>query len=341
MKKLVINFVYDCNNKDDMILDTLSYYAPLKSDRIIITKKSITIIAERGNKNRLDSVLTNTNSTLYAQLLKSITYVYLTEGKAFKIGNVSVDINGEIQTYSSKDIVNPCTKDLDIRFLLDRKQCKKIFDLLDSNENLLIAYICFIKGVDKQDFDLLWKSFNSIYSIISSSDKEFDKLRDTKTFIETNWSLMLRTNAYMDGENDKTLRQLRIREFVLNNFEDISKTKAYSEMIKSFRDCRMALLFKEIMPYRKDNLVNEGLFSSVDTHIEKQIAKGDKINCDLARFYVLKYSYFLRNKYFHAEKSSPIFILKKNNEIVELTKICEIMCLFLTDLFDCYVRYCK
>lgn len=341
MRKITINFEYCSRANDDMILDVHSYYNSTKTDHITITNKQIIIEAERGNKNKADNVLTNTNSTLYAQLLKAIVYVYMTEGHAFCIGDVLVDVNGETKKYESGDIINPCPYDLDARFILDKNQCQKIFEDKESNKNLLIAFICYIRGIRNQDFDWLWKAFNSIYSIISNKNKEFDKLCDVKRFVVDNWGGMVRTNAYMDKEDEKTIRTLRIREFVLNDFENLSKTKAYADMVMSFSDYRMALLFDEIMPYRKVNLLNQGLYHDVNTHLQKQISSGKKKNSDLARFYVLKYSYFLRNKYFHGEKSSPVFVLKKNNEIEEMEKICEIFSLFLADLFDCYHKYWK
>ena len=341
MKKITINFEYCCTGNDDVLLDVQSHYNSAKTDHVVITGKRIIIEAERGNKHTANNVLTNTNSTLYAQLLKAIVYVYMTEGKAFSLGEVFVNVNGEIKKYSAGEIINPCLTDLDNRFTVEKSQCEQIFDDIESNANLLIAYICYIKGIQEHDFDWLWKSFNSIYSIISIKDKEFDKLCDVKAFMVTNWSSMVRTNAYMEKENEPMLRTLRIREFVLNDYENLSKTQAYANMVKSFIDYRMAALFNEIMPYRRDNLVSEGLYHDVDSHIQYQIGASIKNNSDLARFYILKYSYFLRNKYFHAEKSAPVFVLKKNNEIDELDKICEILSLFLADLFDCYHMYCR
>ena len=341
MKKITINFEYCYTANDDVLLDVQSHYTSAKTDHIIITKKRIIIEAERGNKHTASNMLTNTNSTLYAQLLKAIVYVYMTGGKAFNLGEVFVDVNGEIKRYLAGEIINPCLSDLDNRFIVDRDQCRHIFDDIESNINLLIAYICYIRGVQEHDFDWLWKAFNSIYSIISTKDKEFDKLCDVKSFVVTNWPSMVRTNMYMDNENEQMLRKLRIREFVLNDYENLSKTKAYADMVKSFTDYRMAALFDEIMPYRRDNLISEGLYHDVDNHIQCQMGAGIKNNSDLARFYILKYSYFLRNKYFHAEKGAPVFVLKKNNEIDELDKICEILGLFLADLFDCYHMYCR
>lgn len=341
MRKIIINFEYCSTGNEEVILDVQSHYNAVKTDHIVITKKRIIIEAERGNKHTANNVLTNTNSTLYTQLLKAIVYVYMTEGHAFSIGTVVVDVNGETKSYSTEDILNPCPNDLDERFVLDKNKSQKVFDYIESNTNLLIAYICYIKGIQNQDFDWLWKAFNSIYSIISHRDKEFEKLCDVKRFIVANWSDMARTNIYMDKEDEKTLRSLRIRQFVLNDFENQSKTQAYADMVLSFEDYRMALLFNEIMPYRKDNLINKGLYNDVNRHIQNQISVRNKTNSDLARFYVLKYSYFLRNKYFHGEKSAPVFVLKKNNEIEELEKICEILSLFLADLFDCYDKYCK
>lgn len=341
MKKIVINFEYCSKANDEILLDVYSYYNSMKKDHILITNKRIIIEAERGCKHTASNVLTNTKSTLYAQLLKAIVYVYMTEGKAFCLGNVSVEVSGETINYNAEDIINPCLHDMDNQLTISKSQCKKIFENYGSNANLLIAFICYIKGIQENDFDWLWKSFNSVYSIISAKDKEFDKLCDVKKFITTNWVNMERTDKYMNNETKDSLRKLRIREFVLNDYENLSKTKAYADMVKSFEDCRMASLFNEIMPYRRDNLINEGLFHDVDSYLHRQIRAGTINNCDLARFYILKYSYFLRNKYFHAEKGAPVFVLRKNNEIIELDKICEILSLFLADLFDCYDKFCR
>ena len=97
MKKITINFEYCCTGNDDVLLDVQSHYNSAKTDHVVITGKRIIIEAERGNKHTANNVLTNTNSTLYAQLLKAIVYVYMTEGKAFSLGEVFVNVNDEIK----------------------------------------------------------------------------------------------------------------------------------------------------------------------------------------------------------------------------------------------------
>jgi len=336
-----VNIIFEYNNEcnSDILYSGITYYESNKFDHIEITNRSITISGSRGNKVNEENILTNTKSTFYEQLLKGIVYVYLSEGKRFKLGNVTVKCGEKEKKYESIEVLNPCMRDLDCNLIIQRTECEKIFSNSEKVKELLIAMISFIKGCENNDFDFLWKAFNSLYTCISGRDKEFEKLVDMKNFIQHNRMSMIKVTNKIDNDTMDDIRSFRIREFILNNFEDIGKTEAYANMVKSFSDYRMSQLFNEVMCYREDNLKHANLFSDVQNHITKCINRNQKDNIDLVRFYVLKYAYFLRNKYFHAEKSTPVFVLKKNNEIEEIEKINSVLKCLLSDLFNCCHLY--
>ena len=117
--------------------------------------------------------------------------------------------------------------------------------------------------------------------------------------------------------------------------------KAYVDTIKRFSDVRIINVFNDTLPYRIDALKADHLDCDVQNHITYVQTLNQTDNVELLCFYVLKYSYFIRNKYFHAEKAYPFFILKETAEIKEMRKLSEIFEYFLADLIRCNALYLK
>lgn len=102
---------------------------------------------------------------------------------------------------------------------------------------------------------------------------------------------------------------------------------------------RIISVFKDTLCYRIDALKNYSLEGDVNNHITQCQTLNQTDNIELLCFYVLKYSYFIRNKYFHAEKAHPFFILQKTLETEEMIKISGIFEHFLADLIRCNILY--
>ncbi len=130
-----------------------------------------------------------------------------------------------------------------------------------------------------------------------------------------------------------------IRDMILNNYDTDKKTKMFHDFILRFEDCRLNEMFSEILVYRKDYLQQFGLLISVEQHMTSKISENKKNNQDLLCFYILKYSYFLRNKYFHAEKIDSSFHLVKTREVENIGFINTVFQQFLHDLLSCNNRY--
>lgn len=314
-----------------------SYYADNHFDQIQIANRQIVIHGSRSKISSLSTLLFNTSSSLYRQIIKALSFYYLCTGDALLIEKITLKSNNS-ETYET-EFLQPFQKSLDpIQPMMPNE-----LDILFSNnanvDLFLNGIIYYIKAIQDNNFDNYWKSFNSIYSIISSSDKENEKLRNIRCFIEQNKHRFSRTLSFVSNNTAQNIRSLRIREFILNNWPNQNSTKAFADMVKRFTDIRIITILNETLPYRIEFLRNEGLEQDVRDHLYCQKNLSNKDDVQLLCFYILKYAYFIRNKYFHAEKASPIFILKDSSELRELSKISEILQLFLADLIQCNSLY--
>lgn len=323
--------------KISLSLEVKSYYVVNHFDKITICDRRIEIEGNRSKLSSLSVLLFNTNSSLYRQILKALSFCYLCTGSALTIKKITL-ISGDTQTEET-EFLQPFRIGLTSVQPIKASELMGIFSSCANSESLLNTIILFIKAIQDNNFDNYWKSFNSIYSMISHSDKENEKLRDIRSFVESHSLLFSRTLSFISNDTSRDIRDLRIREFILNDWPNQNSAKAYAEMVKRFTDIRIITVLDETLPYRIEFLKSEGLDQDVHRHIALQKSVAHKDNVQLLCFYTLKYAYFVRNKYFHAEKATPVFILKDSSELRELSKISEILKCFLADLIRCNSYY--
>lgn len=341
MIKYKISILFDSNENEILIYKGKSHYNDTLFDDLIITNKRIVIEGNRSKNIPKELILINTTSTLYQQILKALVFSYMTTGKPHKILEIKLykEVKDDQESYSERNILQPYTKSLAKEFCLEPNALNILFSNSSKGHILLNSLILFIKGIEENNFDYYWKSFNCLYSYISGKDKEHEKLKFMRQFIESNSSHFKLSVDLIDLDQKNDIRSLRIRDFILSNFPTRNETNQFKELIFRFSDYRLNEMFQDILPYRKDFLIAEGLMNDVQNHITNSINNRQKANDQLLCFYILKYAYFLRNKYFHAEKTAPVFLLKNNNEVTELNKINAIMSAFLVDLYKCNYLY--
>lgn len=313
------------------------YYNDIHYDNIEITNGKIKIIGSRNKLSNLSSLLFNTNTTLYRQIVKTLSFYYLCTGEPLRIETVV--LNSNTNEEEETEFLQPFDKSIDSNILLLSNELTKIFSNTINIDKFLNGIIYYIKALQDGEFDNYWKAFNSLYSLISSRDNENEKLRDMRTFIEANKHCFSKTLTFLNNDSENDIRLLRIREFILNNWPNQNSTKAYVDMIKRFSDVRIIKVLEETLPYRIEFIKNEGLENDIRSHIALKKSMNKNDNVELLCFYILKYAYFVRNKYFHAEKASPNFILKDSAELQELSKIVKIFQYFLSDLIRCNNKY--
>lgn len=330
----------ECSEQEIKYYEGCSEYVGGKFDNVKITNKIIEINFSRSGRKNLETIISNDKNSISQQINRCLCYLYGISGKSFTISDIQVnelDINYNSITF--KDIIQPFEHDLPQDLIFSRTSLETLFRFEPKTQYLIIALVLFFKAhnqkIEGDKFSELWKSFNSIYSSISSKNTENEKLADIRMFLSVNHNCFSKSLNIVDIHNKNDIRKLLIRDMILNNYDTDKKTKIFHDFILRFEDCRLNEMFSEILVYRKDYLQQFGLLISVEQHITSSISANKKNNQDLLCFYILKYSYFLRNKYFHAEKIDSSFHLVKTREVENIGFINGIFQQFLHDLISC------
>jgi len=315
-----------------------AYYTETFFDSIEISDGMISISGHRSSPFDLKRILYNNTSTLYFQIAKSLAFFYLCSGHSLTI--TKMELSSDLYpTETETDFLQPFRKDLDCHQIMSVNDLQNLFSFQGKDQLFLTCIIYYINAIQEDSFENYWKSFNSLYNILEHNGKDFDKLCEVRTFLEDNSNQFTKTLNYIAPDTSEDIRKLRIREFILNDWPTLNHTKAYADTIQRFSDIRIIEIFDATLPYRIDFLRNKSLDTVVQNHIAYCKAQNKTDNVELLCFYVLKYSYFIRNKYFHAEKANPRFILKETAEIKELHKISEVFKYFIADFIRCNSLY--
>lgn len=120
---------------------------------------------------------------------------------------------------------------------------------------------------------------------------------------------------------------------ICNNYPK-DKTKGLYEFLKSFTDYRIVKVLSENLSCKKNELNSINKFEEICEYYSKLLKYGcTKTNdIDVIRFVILKYAYYLRCKYFHAEKIPANFLIENMSQN-ELNKITEPLSIICYDLF--------
>ncbi|MCR5349688.1 MAG: hypothetical protein K6E20_01710 [Acholeplasmatales bacterium] len=321
-----------------------SYYLPTKYDEITISDREIIIEGERSNKVSFEDFKFNQNNGIHKQFLKSLLYLYFTRGNCFKIKKITFEQgtkNIESSTIFKDDLNQLFIKPLNHK--INSSVCERVFNYYSSNSQnkFFNALSLFVIGLNNQDdFDPFWKAFNSIYNAISSKNQEKDKIKDARMFIENNWDRMILCESRCNTITKDYIRNFSVREFIFSEFKkNANGSKEYSNMVCSFTDKRIIELFDDIKSYKNDLLLAHGYLNDVNNHISNLIVHNILKNSDIIRFLILKYAYYLRCKYFHAEKACANFVVKNTNDEKNLVNITSLLKTLLYDLLNCADLY--
>jgi len=87
------------------------------------------------------------------------------------------------------------------------------------------------------------------------------------------------------------------------------------------------------MKCKKVDLTTGKEYSKIELHYNQCITTHIKKDSDVIRILILKHAYYLRCKYFHAEKIPTNFLINNSNQI-ELNRITEPLRLICKDLIE-------
>ena len=324
------------------------YYSDQHFDKLKITNKGIYLECNRAKDRDLSKILTDFRSTFNNQITKSLIFFISTNSfrpliSSIRIEKDELEIKKDEYTYPSEKLLQPFNRNLSRELLINKDKLDALFNSDVKSQTLMMSLSLWLKGATSElagdGFDCFWTSFNSLYTFITQKDKEFDKLKEIKKFILLNRDLFVNSSSFFDGFGDKDIRKLRWREMILNDYDNEKKTKAFRDFLFRYEDYRINKVFLEILPYRKAFLSNAGYLGEVETHINTAIRNKKKDNYEVLCLYMIKYGYFIRNKYFHGEKLDPTIHLIKTDEISELKLINNLFAIFLKELIMANNKY--
>ena len=334
MFKYCLDINFRSNAETNENFEIKSEYIKNFKDNITFSKNLIRIEFERSAKNELESIIYNPNHTIHAQINIAIIYRWLIQQSIIDIEKIKIS---DEYNFLEIDQINDVYLNSKVSYkLISLSDLSNILLKNQKNNKLSIALNHYMKALSITSlgsrFEHFWKSFNSLYSIVSTSTNEIEKLIDVKLFVWGNIMKFIETLKLISPLTKEELRKLKIREMILNDYPDDSKTRAYRDFCLRNDDARLCGVLKDSLAYREQYLKNHRMYTQVNSHLTDSINNNYIKDEQVLTFLVIKYSYFLRNKYFHAEKLNDDFNLVKYIEIIGLPQINKVFEVFLYEL---------
>lgn len=304
------------------------------NDSVIFNKNTISILGSRKKIKNSERILETSNSTHYNSLIKALLFTYFST-RSFSINKIEVFANGKLlKLYKEDDIVQTFSEhkliDINCSSLFEEKIVSDV--TMKALMNLTMSF-----KYKNLKFDYAWKCFNLLLRYVFRTNKDFDMLRLLRGDIET--EKFLYKNILNFADDNITVDYIKscyINKMICNNFPK-GKTKNLPEFLNSFDDYRVNEALVDKMKCKKNDLQSLNQYNTIQQTLLNKIEKGTKKNTDLVRLIILRYAYYLRCKYFHAEKMPANFIVNNANQN-ELDRISIPLIIICKDLIENKIR---
>lgn len=304
------------------------------TDRVSFFNSNIIIEGERKKKIKTNDSLKTTNSTFYYAMIKSLLYAYFSKGN-FYVKKIKMDVDGEIKELyeDANEIVQNFEKstnlqiNIDKLFLPDKKKS-------DLTMNCLMNLILMNKS-NTSKFDYTWKCFNALIREIFNENNEFKMLKSLKEDLIRNPNCYPNILRFANTTKEEYLEQCFLNAMICNNIKkgERKELERTVEFFKDFSDYRVSSILLKKMQCKKTILNDNNKYTEVYDYLNECITNMIVNDNDIVRLVILKYAYYLRCKYFHAEKI-PINFVLKNINYTELHRINEPLLLICIDLIE-------
>ena len=353
MKHVVTLYLKRGNLAKEMKIKSAYHANPVKSDQILFQSSIARIVSERSKGFDADSILTNNNNTIFRQIMKTILFygavnrqnsfihkLRITKG----IGNAQLT---EV-TYKQKD--QPLAWH-NITFNLSFQKetlAKQLFED-DHGDKLSTILSHWLTGISSKDrhkkFESLWRTFEQLsdhHNRAIANRKEFDNLREMRTFIERHTAFFPHTSALLNTKDYAWLRSFQWKQLIYNNYPQSATKKSVWEgyrdnFVLRNTDSRIIRLISDTLVYRKKKLEDAEVLDDINAHIATYTAGPVVNDIQLAAFLCCKFAYYLRNKIFHGEVYERNFrfynTVNDDRQLDELNSVLEVLTYELIDHF--------
>lgn len=319
MKKL--NYVVTISLKNASRLNFTAqapYYGAGGIDHVSFAPNTITIEGERGCRYTETDIFCNVQNSLYNQMLKCLQIHYCFEGSRAGITRIAIIVESEVVAIREyTDAFQPCPA-FDAPIPFEEVALRQL--LLEDNDSYALRIIIshwLSQGettICQRRMESVWRTFEHIC----------DHLRHAapgkRSNIAEGLDLMVQelTNhpatyphaaALISGETKTSLRQFRWHDMIENNYPETlhaGSSLLYNYQKYKFRLCdpyvdeRVCALMKDLLPYRRRELQNYGLYHVIEADLNNKIALHQTKDIDVVAL-LCHYAYYLRNRLFHGQ----------------------------------------
>lgn len=293
-------------------------------DKIFFNNKTISLSGSRTKHINNTNILETVNSSFYNCLIKALLFAYFERG-SFKVKSITVYINNsEKKSYKESELRQVFIKETLVKISPIKLFANK--NISDTMMNSLM-YLTLSFNDNGLIFDYTWKCFNSLIRNIFSKKQDFDMLKELRKDLEDNPIFYPNILSFSKAIDCNYLDQCFLNAMICNNFPKGS-TNRLVNFCKDFKDTRVLTTLKEKIKCKKDDLISIQEYDNINAYYKSEIEKNTIRDSDVARLIILKYAYYLRCKYFHAEKAPVNFLINNMNynELLRISKPLSIIC---------------
>ena len=288
-------------------------------DTFVFFQKTCNLVLSRTKKFEDGTILSNTNNSITTQIIKALLCYYAITKDFPVLDSITIirkKANEPDFVYSETDsFIQPIMSKVPRSLLCNPSTIDGLLEDNHRGQTLRIAMSYWLKGIASDDvyyrFEHFWRAFNRLFMYQGNYPKEFNCMVVMRDFILNNAAAFSQSIAITNAYSENMFMSYRWVRMILNDYDTPNKTKALSDFIQRYHDCRIMKMFQQKIVCRTDYLNSSGLWQGVNTHIMNNMTS--RVDAELVTLIALKYGYFVRNKMFHGEIIDGTFRIRKNN----------------------------
>ena len=332
-------------------------YRPGQGDNIKYTKQKITITAERTKKFDPIDILRNKQNSIYAQIFKSLLYLYLKNERRIYISSIvikrSTSRTEDVPyVYGLDKYSQPISNDFQLGVTLSAVVLDKVFEENASGNSFRMASSHWLRGKSSTDryfkFERYWRTFErlSIYHIRTAQKiNDFEAMCSMRDYIIANNDKFTRSLTNVSSISGLKFRKFEWDLYIESEFPEATtanpRLKCYQNYKNNFvcanHDLRIIGMHHKLLHLRSASLSINGMLADVQSHIATQLAARDTRQDEVLSILMCRYAYYLRNKMFHAERADFTFTFTdKTHDDSRIDILNNIFDRIITDMMEHY-----
>lgn len=343
-KSFQITLTMEGGSVEKIITKHIHYkFSASYTDQLSINGRSITLEGSRANAVAFDDVFYNYNSEIHNQIIKSLCFYYCVNAIICPVEKLEIiDHMGRVRVFSKNSInqIIDCLVSMPVLSNLNQSALEIIFEDTAKGRayyyalTYLIRSKCKINSVDA--FEKIWKSFNSIYKVVSNKTKDHDCHKFLRRTIIDNPSLFPLSVSHCQKMDEKEIRRhVRWNLMIKNDYATQNKTVAFKDFVLRYSDYRIMIIIAESISVREEFLTSTNLYQEVEDYVTDKICHRTVNPQEIVTLLCIKYMYFIRNKSIHAEHIDPGFRLFSDSAQGSNTAwLSETLSLLVIDIFN-------